>query len=357
MAEKAQAQAKPTAKPISTAAGNTLQRKCDCGQHKIAGGECSTCSQKGEVFKRTAISRPSQNRDSPETSVRLSETLRSTRQPLEPAVSLSSRQRFDQDFARIKAFDREPGYAAQMFPTSPINLESKTIGWPAVAVDHRNLMRAKAINLKEKNPDDGGSATPGLGSTTPDVGPTSPGVGSTQPGVGPTTPGAGSAEPGGASPASATKKKAGVDSFSVKWTKNSSAGPTNARLRLDFKVKFKNDADHDPSFAEFRQNAGSQWEVTDGPHKGQKRTTAIRDDGYSRADDKTHTKADVDFVSNDNPGLDPLSADDVLDYSFTAEQLIIDTNDGNKEIAKKGPHTGTIKGKDPRTYDGVPKDL
>jgi hypothetical protein len=158
-------------------------------------------------------------------------------------------------------------------------------------------------------------------------------------------------------PASGPAKKAGVSSFVVKWTKNSAASATNSSLRLDFNVTFLKDATHDPAAAEFRQNAGSKWEVTAGPHKGQKNTTVIRDDGYSRADDKAHTLADVTFKSNDNPGLEPLHKDDVLDYSFTAEQMVIDTTDSNKVVAKRGPHTGTIKGKHPRTYAGVPKTL
>jgi hypothetical protein len=166
--------------------------------------------------------------------------------------------------------------------------------------------------------------------------------------------GAPDAGKGGAAPA----KTAGVDSFSVKWAKGATAGPTDARLMLDFKVKFTKDATHDPALAQFRQNAGSKWEVTAGPHKGQKRETPIRDDNYSRGDDTAgNKKTDVNFVSNDNPGLEPLDKDDVLDYSFTAEQLVIDESQGNKEVAKRGPHTATIKGKHPRTYDGVPTTL
>jgi hypothetical protein len=68
----------------------------------------------------------------------------------------------------------------------------------------------------------------------------------------------------------------------------------------------------------------------------------------------------VDFVTEDNPGntVDtPLGKDDVLGYSFTAEQMIIDTGDSNKVIAKRGPHTGTIKGTHPRAFSGVPKTL
>jgi hypothetical protein len=36
-----------------------------------------------------------------------------------------------------------------------------------------------------------------------------------------------------------------------------------------------------------------------------------------------------------------------LTYSFTAEQMIIDTADGNKVIAKRGPHAATATGKGP----------
>jgi hypothetical protein len=145
----------------------------------------------------------------------------------------------------------------------------------------------------------------------------------------------------------------------VNWKKNSNAGPTNATLRLDYTVKFKKDANHDPALAEFRQNAAMEAEITDGPNKQRKITIPLRDDGYSRADDTAlNQKTDVDFVANDNPGRSSLSKDDVLDYSFTAEQVIIDTSDGkDKEITKRGPHTATIKGKDPRSYAGVPITL
>jgi hypothetical protein len=162
------------------------------------------------------------------------------------------------------------------------------------------------------------------------------------------------------SPTPPKKKKAGVESFSVDWSKNA-AGPTTAELRLDYKAKFKKDDDHDPALAEFRQNVMTKYEITDGPRKGEKGDTSpMHDDHYSRADDTAgHTINDVDFVSNDNPGFiaGSLSKDDVVDYSFTAEDMIIDTSDGNKVLERRGPHTGTIKGKDPRTYGGVPVKL
>ena len=167
---------------------------------------------------------------------------------------------------------------------------------------------------------------------------------------------------GGAAPqAPAKTKKAGVESFEVKWTKNTDAGPTNATLRLDYSAKFKKDDEHDPALAEFRQNVMTKWKFTDGPHKGESGTTApMHDDNYSRADDTDgNTINDVNFVSNDNPGFatGDISATDELEYEFTAEQKIIDTSQNNKATATRGSHTGTIKGKHPRKYEGVPETL
>jgi hypothetical protein len=159
----------------------------------------------------------------------------------------------------------------------------------------------------------------------------------------------------------AKAKTAGVDSFVVTWSKNTvpggGEGPTFPRLRLDFSAKFKKDADHDPALADFRQNAMAKWEITGGTLKGRKVSESMHDDHYSRADADQSTLADVNFTSNDNPGVKDINADDVLDYSFTAEQMIIDTSQANKVIAKRGPYTATIKGKDPRTYGGVPKTI
>ncbi|HMG78874.1 MAG TPA: hypothetical protein VK591_09330 [Xanthobacteraceae bacterium] len=152
----------------------------------------------------------------------------------------------------------------------------------------------------------------------------------------------------------APAKTAGVDSFSVTWSKHAGAGAADAKLRLDFTAKFKNDATHDPALAGFRQSVMSTWDITAGPNKGRKGTSApMHDDHYSRADDPNHKITDVDFSSNDNPGYDDLDKDDVLDYSFTAQDTIIDTSQANKVIATQGPHTATVKGKHPRTYTGV----
>jgi hypothetical protein len=153
---------------------------------------------------------------------------------------------------------------------------------------------------------------------------------------------------------------ADVDSFSVKWSKHASAGPTTVKLRLDYAAKFKKDADNDPANAEFRQNAMTKFAITAGPNKGLKGDTSpLHDDHYSRADDTAgNTSNDVSFVSNDNPGFAiDLDENDVVKYSFTAEQMVIDTSRSNAVIAKRGPHTATITGKGRRAYRGVPANL
>ena len=149
-------------------------------------------------------------------------------------------------------------------------------------------------------------------------------------------------------------KKAGVESFAVDWDEPPRQAPTKTELYLTFSARFKDDEDHDPALAEFRQNAGSEWEITEGPGAGTKKTTPLRDDGYSRATDAEDYHDPV-FTSNDFPAVGPIDRDDVIDYAFTAEQMIVDTSTG-KELVKHGPHTARVTGKHPRkVHDGNAK--
>jgi hypothetical protein len=113
------------------------------------------------------------------------------------------------------------------------------------------------------------------------------------------------------------KKKAGIDSFVVRWIKNPKSGPKTAKLGLVFTARFTKDATHDPAVAEFRQNAFHTWEITDGPKKGWKHNNApLHDDGYSRKDDiKGNSINDDSFYSTDSPGTEEnfLDKDDVFD--------------------------------------------
>jgi len=91
----------------------------------------------------------------------------------------------------------------------------------------------------------------------------------------------------------------------------------------------------------------------------------MHDDNYSRDDNHGAKDRSLEkFETDDNPGwMAPLSmaADSVLDYAFTAEQIVYAPGSAccekDDQVAKRGPHTGTIKGKDPRTFGGVPKTL
>ena len=156
------------------------------------------------------------------------------------------------------------------------------------------------------------------------------------------------------------ERKCCVESFVVTWKENANAGATQARLRLDYAATFGAEDPCDPACCEFRQNVKTVWSITAGDHAGQGNDTSpMHDDNYSRADDTDDDKDmdDPGFTSNDNPGIPGVSANDVLDYAFTAEQMIIDTCNGNGAVAKRGPHTGTITGAHPRVYGGVPKTL
>ena len=161
-------------------------------------------------------------------------------------------------------------------------------------------------------------------------------------------------------PAPAQKRKAGIQSFAVKWMKGPQAGPKTAQFRLEYSATFLDDATHDPAAAGFAQNAFHKYKVVAGPHNSEADDNSpLHDDHYSRADDPNHAATDTAFESNDNPGTvkDHLDATDNIDYTFMAEQMIYDTSDGNKVLQKKGPHTGTIKGVEPRSYTGIPATL
>ena len=164
-------------------------------------------------------------------------------------------------------------------------------------------------------------------------------------------------------------KCCGVKKFIVKWKKSTGLYPGNL-IRIDVEIEFMNDATHDPACCEYRQNVKTSWSVTAGPHKGQSGgTKKWQDDNYSRGDDtdgKKDKKGNIDlsdpgFTTNDNPGLKGLHKNDVIDYSFSAEQMVIEICakpcPKGKTVAKRGPHTVTVKGKEPRTYTGVPKTL
>jgi hypothetical protein len=92
-----------TATP-TTLRGGLLQRKCACGQHTIAGGECSGCSKERESsLQRSAISREPANGHDNAVPPIVHDVLRSTGQPLDAATRSFKEPRFGHDFSRVRA--------------------------------------------------------------------------------------------------------------------------------------------------------------------------------------------------------------------------------------------------------------
>lgn len=91
-------QATKQAQPIQTAplASGVLQRKCDCGNHTIAGGECNECG-------RSRLQRRSSGQAKPtEVPQIVHEVLRSPGQPLDAATRDFFGSRFGHDFSRVR---------------------------------------------------------------------------------------------------------------------------------------------------------------------------------------------------------------------------------------------------------------
>ncbi len=89
-----QTKAAPVSKPP---ANNILQRKCECGQHTIAGGECESCSKKR--LQRHASGQAATE----EVPSIVHQVLRSPGQPLDAATRAFMEPRFNHDFSRVPA--------------------------------------------------------------------------------------------------------------------------------------------------------------------------------------------------------------------------------------------------------------
>lgn len=76
--------------------GNLLQRKCACGNHTVAGGECAACRKKRLQRKATSHSQPE---TAPPT---VHEVLRSPGQPLDAATRAFMEPRFGHDFSQVR---------------------------------------------------------------------------------------------------------------------------------------------------------------------------------------------------------------------------------------------------------------
>lgn len=77
-----------------------LQRKCACGQHTVAGGECSACSD--SALQRSALSRDSANGHHSAVPPIVNDVLNSPGQPLDAATRAFMEPRFGHDFSRVR---------------------------------------------------------------------------------------------------------------------------------------------------------------------------------------------------------------------------------------------------------------
>ncbi|MCL4705844.1 DUF4157 domain-containing protein [bacterium] len=83
--------------PLS--ANGLLQRKCACGNHTVAGGECENCRKKREgMLQRSAASSAPVNEVPPI----VHEVLRSPGQPLDPETRAFMEPRFGYDFSHVR---------------------------------------------------------------------------------------------------------------------------------------------------------------------------------------------------------------------------------------------------------------
>src|SRR5579884_3623289 len=79
--------------------GSILQRKCACGQHTIAGGECEECRQKREgTLQRAAINAAPVNGVSPV----VHDVLNLSGKPLDAGTRAFMEPRFGQDFSNVR---------------------------------------------------------------------------------------------------------------------------------------------------------------------------------------------------------------------------------------------------------------
>jgi hypothetical protein len=92
-------QAMPT---MASLAGGYLRRKCACGQHTIAGGECNECGKESLSLQRATRASELGTQNSGAVPPIVHEVLRSSGQPLDAATRAFFEPRFAHDFSRVR---------------------------------------------------------------------------------------------------------------------------------------------------------------------------------------------------------------------------------------------------------------
>jgi len=95
MNRQAASQTHQVKKTTPLLAGGILQRKCACGQHTIAGGQCNECGGKQSTLQRAARNSQLETRNF--TGV----------PPRDSAARSFFEPRFEYDFSRVRAYDKD----------------------------------------------------------------------------------------------------------------------------------------------------------------------------------------------------------------------------------------------------------
>jgi hypothetical protein len=82
---------------VAAVSTGILQRKCDCGNHTVAGGKCDECQNKTGVLQRKS----SNNFESPEVPPIVHEVLNSSGRPLDESTRAFFEPRFAHNFSRV----------------------------------------------------------------------------------------------------------------------------------------------------------------------------------------------------------------------------------------------------------------
>ena len=103
MSDRALASAQKQTARVTPSRSGFLQRKCACGQHTIAGGECAECKKEKGLLQRASLS-PRGRATGGEGKVPsiVHEVLRSPGQPLNAATRAYMEPRFGYDFSGVR---------------------------------------------------------------------------------------------------------------------------------------------------------------------------------------------------------------------------------------------------------------
>lgn len=147
-----------------------LQRKCACGQHTVAGGECDECRKKREtdVVQRAPLPLAEKRVGGEAVPPIVHEVLRSPGHSLDPATRAFMEPRFGHDFSRVKVsnislrpsthlkigapgdhYEQEANSVAeQVINRSPLNTPAKSpdFGEVRLHTDSRAAESAHAVN-------------------------------------------------------------------------------------------------------------------------------------------------------------------------------------------------------------------